>query len=186
MSAVRDETTPSNDNFVEVISRRSWRLQNVQPSSDTPASHVSNQVSNSTEAQSISVIIGTGRAQTSNEPVSSGYAAACRRVPTASPSRTVIPDWSSQWSTPRIGLSRPGSHQTNSGTGQQRPNQVFPVTREAAHRPKSHPVLSRGPSTLVIGTSLVRGLGDKRSCIFIPRSSHPIHPKPYPAPSVMP
>ena len=161
LSAVRDETTPTNDNFVEVISRPSRRLRNIQPSSDTPASHVSNQVSNSTEAQSISVVIGAGRAQPFNEPVSSGYAAACRRVPTALPSRTVVPDRSSQRSTPHIGLSRPVSHQTNSGTGQQRPNQVFPVTREVAHRPKSHPVLSRGPSTLVIGISLVRGLGVK-------------------------
>ena len=85
LSAVRDECTPSNKNFVEVTSRRSRRLRNVQrpnDSPDTPDTHDSHPASTSTEAQSISVVIGTGRAPLSNEPLPSGYAAACLRAPT--------------------------------------------------------------------------------------------------------
>ena len=166
LSAVRDECTPSNDNFVEVTSRRSRRLRNVQrpnDSPDTPDTHDSHPASTSTEAQSISVVIGAGRAPLSNEPLPSGYAAACRRAPTSSlPSTAVYDRSNSQQSTTRTGHSGPRSHQLNPGAGQQRPEQRLPATREAAHRPQSHPVVSsRGPSTLVIGTSLVRGLGVK-------------------------
>ena len=62
LSAVRDESTPSNDNFVEVTSRRSQRLRNVQRPNGTPDTHDSHLASTSTEAQSISVVIGTGHA----------------------------------------------------------------------------------------------------------------------------
>ena len=141
---------PDNGSFTKVVSRRSRQLRSGDRQPDEE--HIPSPTTGGREVQSISVVIGTGRNNSDN------YAAACRRnvnTPTG-------PNTNGSNLRPHQGNQH--AYQPTAQLARSDPALPRPRARQPADHQR-HDTTPNRSSTIIIGTSLVRGLGSKLSSL---------------------
>ena len=161
LSAASDDLTTPEDNFIEVVSRCGRRLRNHRPENETQELDNVDHMSSSPEAQPISVVIGTGRMPKSLEvPVAPEYAAVCRRNLTGATSSGTVAGGPYLRQGPTSRLPHPSHQKQNPNNAQLGSRPSVPKPRDHV-QPQLHRAVSSAPSTLIISTSMVKGLGSQ-------------------------
>ena len=145
ISAVNDDSLttgdPHNGSFTKVVSRRRRQLRSGERQPEEE--HIPSPTTGGREVQSISVVIGTGRNN------SDTYAAACRPNINGGNLRPDGPNQGHQH-----------AHQSTARMSRSDPAPPRPHARQPADHQRGDMTTSPS-STIIIGTSLVRGLGSK-------------------------
>ena len=161
LSAASDDLTTPEDNFIEVVSRRGRRLRNHRPENESQELDYVDHMSSSPAAQPISVVNGTGRTPQSLEvPVAPDYAAVCRRSLTGATSSGTVTGGPYLRQGPTSRLPNPSHRKQNPNNAQLGSRPSVPKPRDHVQS-QSHRAVSSAPSTLIIGTSMVKGLGSQ-------------------------